>query len=237
MHAKTNAIRVSIARIILAVAAMLLLLSSCWSLSIKTEAQTPADNSARASSAAAGLPPADTYSIDPVHTFVSFSAWHHIVGTVRGRFDKTTGTIVVAKDPAACALDVTIEAFSLSTQFTERDNDLRGPDFFEVTKFPTMTYHGHGIRPSSDGLWIMDGSLSIRGISKTVPITFAFKGLFPDTKPGKPIRAAFHATAATKRADFNMTRDNSMELGVPPTPGFDVDIQIDVEANADSLKK
>jgi polyisoprenoid-binding protein YceI len=57
---------------------------------------------------------------------------------VRGRFDKTTGTITVTQDLAACALDVTIDAFTLSTQYTERDDDLRGPDFFDVTKFPTM---------------------------------------------------------------------------------------------------
>lgn len=238
MHSAIIRIRVSTTRIVLATAATLLLLTSCWAIAARTAIQAPATDSAQhAATPAPDLPPPGTYSIDPVHTFVYFSAWHHIVGVVRGRFEKTTGTITVAKDPAACALDVAIEAFSLSTQYTERDDDLRGPDFFNVVKFPTMTYHGQGLRRSSDGLWIMDGALSIRDISKVVPITFTFKGLFPDTKPGKPIRAAFHASAAAKRADFNMIRDNSMELGVPPTPGYDVDIQIDVEADADSLKK
>jgi len=240
MHAASDRTQFSRVRIILATAATLLLLTSCRALSTRTATQASANNSASTQSTQstpAELPPPGTYSIDPIHTFVSFSAWHHIVGVVRGRFDKTTGTITVAKDPAACALDVTIEAFSLSTQYTERDDDLRGPDFFDVIKFPTMTYHGQGLRRSSDGLWVMDGTLSLRGITKVVPITFTFKGLFPDTKPGKPLRAAFHASAAAKRGDFNMTRDNSMELGVPPTPGNDVDILIDVEADADSLKK
>jgi polyisoprenoid-binding protein YceI len=223
------------------VIAGLLLIGFGWALSAATAAPKSSGITPRTQStpsAASELPPPGTYKIDPVHTFVYFSAWHHVVGTVRGRFDKTTGTITVARDPAVCTLDVTIEAFSLSTQFTERDDDLRGPDFFEVTKFPTMTYHGQGIRRSSEGgAWTMDGTLSIRGISKIVPVTFTFKGLFPDVKPGQPLRAAFHATAAAKRGDFNMTRDNPMELGVPPTPGYDVDIQIDVEADAASLKK
>lgn len=179
----------------------------------------------------ATLPAPGTYEIDPVHSFVYFGAWHHIVGLVRGRFDNTTGTITVAQDPGACALNVTIDAFSLSTQFTERDDDLRGPDFFDVRKFPTMAYQGHGIRQASDGHWIMDGTLTIRGTSKVVPITFTFKGLFPDTPANRPPRASFHATAATKRGDFGMIRDNKMELGIPPAPGNDVEIEIDIEAN------
>ena len=65
-----------------------------------------------------------------------------------------------------------------------------------------------------------------------VPLTFTFKGLFPDTPPGEPARAAFHASAATKRGDFGMTRDNLMELGASPTGRPDVAIEIDVEADA-----
>ena len=115
----------------------------------------------------------------------------------------------------------------------ERDEDLRGPEFFDVKKFPAMTYHGRGIRQVSEGDWVMDGMLTIRGVAKVVPLTFQFKGLFPDTPAGKPARASFHATAAVKRGDFGMTRDNLMELGPNPT-GPDVEIQIDIEADAAS---
>lgn len=185
----------------------------------------------------AGLPPPGTYEIDPVHSFAYFSAWHHIVGVVRGRFDKVTGTITSSPDPAACAVDVTIATYSISTQNTIRDDDLRGPDFFNVTQFPTLTYTGHGIRRLPEGVWIMEGSLTIRGITKVVPMRFGFKGMFRDMPAGAPARAAFHGTAATKRADFGMTRDNLMELGVPPAPGADVEIEIDIEANANSPRK
>jgi len=156
---------------------------------------------------------------------------------VRGRFDKVTGTITSSSDPAACAVEVTIATYSISTQDSDRDDDLRGPDFFDVTHFPTMTYSGRGIRRVSGGAWTMDGSLTIRGITKVVPMSFTFKGLFPDTPPGKPARAAFHGTATTKRAEFGMTRDNRMELGVPPAAGPDVEIEIDIEANASSPRK
>jgi polyisoprenoid-binding protein YceI len=188
------------------------------------------------SSSTAPLPPPGTYNIDPVHSFAYFGAWHHIVGLVRGRFNKVTGTITATKDPADCAVDISIDTATIDTQFARRDEDLRGPDFFDVKNFPAMTYRGRGIRKSTDGAWVMDGSLTIRSVTKEVPLTFRFKGMFPDMPAGQPPRASFHATAAVKRGDFGMTRDNLMELGPNPT-GPDVEIQIDVEANASTPPK
>ena len=188
------------------------------------------------SSSMASLPEPGTYNIDPIHTFAYFAAWHHIVGRVRGRFDKVTGTISATKDPADCAVDISVDTASIDTQFAKRDEDLRGPDFFDVKNFPAMTYRGRGIRQTPDGAWVMDGSLSIRGVTKGVPLTFRFKGMFPDMPAGQPARASFHATAAVKRGDFGMTRDNLMELG-PNPKGPDVEIEIDVEANADTPAK
>jgi polyisoprenoid-binding protein YceI len=188
------------------------------------------------SSTMAHLPAPGMYIIDPIHTFAYFGALHHIVGLVRGRFDKVTGTISVAKEPADCALDISIDTASIDTQFARRDEDLRGPDFFDVKNFPAMIYRGRGIRMTADGAWVMDGSLTIRGVTKGVPLTFRFKGLFPDTPPGQPPRVSFHATTAVKRGDFGMTRDNLMELG--PNPGGpDVQIEIDVEANESTPAK
>ncbi len=182
----------------------------------------------------ASLPAPGTYKIDPDHSFAYFGARHHVVGLVRGRFDKVTGMITVSQDLAASGVDVTIDTRSVSTQNSERDEDLRSPDFFDVKKFPAMTYRGRGIRRVSRNSWRMDGALAIRGRTKVVPLTFTFNGLFPDTKPGKPVRAAFHGFAAAKRADFGMTRDNLMELGASPT-GTDVEIEIDLEADANFL--
>ena len=192
-----------------------------------------------ATSPAAGvLPPAGTYKVDPDHSFAYFSAWHHVVGRVRGRFDKVNGTIVVGQDPAACTVDISIDTASINTQVSERDDDLRGPDFFDAKKFPAMTYRGRGIHRVSGDLWEIDGSLTIRDVTRVVPLRFTFPGLVvqypgsPNNPPGKPARPAFHATTAVKRADFGMTRDNLMELGVPPAMGPDVEIEIDVEADA-----
>jgi polyisoprenoid-binding protein YceI len=188
------------------------------------------------SSGTAPLPPPATYVIDPAHSFAYFGAWHHIVGLVRGRFDRVTGTISASKEPADCTVDISIDTASINTQVARRDEDLRGPDFFDVQKFPAMTYRGRGIRQTADGAWVMDGSLTIRGVTKEAPLTFRFKGMFPDVPAGQPARASFHATAAVKRGDFGMTRDNLMELG-PNPKGSDVAIEIDVEANASTPAK
>ncbi|MGA3091603.1 MAG: YceI family protein [Terriglobales bacterium] len=180
--------------------------------------------------AAAMLPAPGSYQIDPDHSFAYFGAWHHVVGLVRGRFDKVAGTITVSQDLANCSVDVTIDPSSISTQVIERDQDLRGPAYFDVKQFPTMTYRGRGIRRVSRDSWTMDGSLAIHGVSKVVPLTFTFKGAFSDLPPGKPARVAFHGSAGTKRADFGMGARDKGEVGVSPAP--DVEIEIDVEADA-----
>jgi len=177
------------------------------------------------------LPAAGRYKIDSDHSFAYFGARHHVVGLVRGRFDKLTGTFTVSPDLAACSVDVTIDVSSISTQVTERDQDLLTEAYFDVKKFPTMTYQGRGIRRVSENSWTIDGSLTMHGVTKVVPLTFNFNGAFSDIKAGKPARMAFHGTAAAKRTDFGMgARDNLGELGTLTTP--DVDIEIDVEADA-----
>ena len=182
----------------------------------------------------AALPAPGTYTLDPPHTFVTFAAQHLVVGMVRGRFDRISGTITAAKDPADCAVDVSIEVPSVSTQNSIRDEDLRSDHFFDAAKFPAMTYQGRGIRRLGRG-WVMEGSLTIHGVTKTVPLVFVFKGVAPQ-KPGQPARVAFHASAAVKRADFGMTHDLLDEIGsVSSKP--DVWIEIDAEALAAASPK
>jgi polyisoprenoid-binding protein YceI len=190
----------------------------------------------QAAAPAASLPVPGTYDLDPPHTFAYFNARHLVVGLVRGRFDKVAGTIIVAKDPAACNLDVTIDVASISTQNSARDEDLRGPDYFDAKTFATMTYRGHGLRRGPGDVWTMDGSLTIRGVTKVVPLRFTFHGTAP-AQASKPARVAFHGTASTKRGQFGMTRDLLEELGASPAPGPDVELEIDSEALASAPVK
>jgi polyisoprenoid-binding protein YceI len=175
------------------------------------------------------LPAPGTYELDPPHTFIVWAAKHEVVGTIRGRFDKTAGTLVVTRDLSTCTVDVTIEAPSLSTQNPARDTDLKGLSFFDAAQFPAITYRGRGIHRTEEG-WGVDGTLTIREASQVVPVRFAFRGTAP-AQSGKPTRVAFRAHADTKRADFAMMRNLIEEVGANAT-GFDVEIEIDVEALA-----
>jgi polyisoprenoid-binding protein YceI len=212
------------------------LVSVCWTLFCLNASAADNPTQPNASIATPSLPAPGTYKIDFNHSFAYFGARHHVVGLVRGRFDKVTGTILSAKDPADCSVDIVIEAASVSTQNTERDEDLRSKEYFDVKQFPQMTYRGHGIHRSAGNTWTMDGSLTLHGVTKIVPLRFTFNGIFAGIPADKQARAAFHGTAVTKRVLYNIgARDNLEELGLLKTP--DVEIQIDVEADANAPSK
>jgi polyisoprenoid-binding protein YceI len=182
------------------------------------------------------LPAPGAYKVDANHSFAYFGARHHVVGLVRGRFDKIAGTIHAAREPGECSVDITIDVASISTQNTKRDEDLQGPDYFDLKKFPAMIYRGHGVRRGPGDTWIMDGSLTMHGVTKMVPLSFTFNGLFPNMPADQPARVAFHGTTGVKRAEFGMgARDNLDELGSSSAP--DVEIEIDVEADASAPAK
>jgi polyisoprenoid-binding protein YceI len=186
-------------------------------------AESPRDAAREVSSS---WPGAGTYVLDPEHSFIHFAAQHLIVGTVRGRFNTMAGTAIAGTDPRLSQVDVVIEAASLDTQNDARDAHLRSPDFFDVTAFPTIRFHGTSLRKAGDR-WAIDGSLMIRGIAREVPLEVAFMGTAP-AQTGTPSRVAFQAAAAVRRADFAMTHGLLDEIGaVSARP--DVWIQIDAE--------
>ena len=89
---------------------------------------------------------AGIWTIDPVHSEVSFVVRHMMVSKVRGRFDKFEGTIVTAEDPLQSSVNATVDLSSVNTGEPNRDNHIRSADFFEVESHPTMTFHSTGVR-------------------------------------------------------------------------------------------
>lgn len=181
-------------------------------------------------SVAAGVPPfvpaPGRYVLDPDHSFIYFAAQHMVVGRVRGRFNTMKGTALSGSDPQSSQVDVVIDAASVDTQNDPRDAHLRGPDFFDVQAFPTIEYHGSSFRRNGAN-WLVDGALTIHGVTRNVPLELVFKGTAP-RQEGTPRRVAVQATASVKRADFRMTRGLLNEIGaVSAKP--DVWIEIDAE--------
>jgi len=165
---------------------------------------------------------AETWKIDGNHTAAQFSVRHMGISTVRGAFTKISGT--VDYDPADVTkslIDVTIDAKSVDTRVDMRDNDLRGPHFFEVDKYPTITFKSTKIESAGTGKLKATGDLTLHGVTKQVVVDV--DGL---TEPVKDGRANFHlgASATTKidRTEFGMTQMTGMV-------GSDIAITIDVE--------
>lgn len=153
---------------------------------------------------------AGTWTIDPVHSDVSFTVRHMVVSKVRGHFRNFTGQIVTAEDPLASTVTAEIDLASIDTGNEQRDAHIRSADFFEVEHYPTMTYRSTGVRADGDG-FIVDGELTLKGVTRAVPLRLELGGFGPDAYGGT--RAGFSATAEINRRDFGVNFTAALETG------------------------
>lgn len=173
------------------------------------------------------LPVPGVYTVDPAHTFVGFAAQHLVVGRVRGRFERVAGTVTVAEDPLASVLEATIESASINTMFPARDEDLRSPRFLDAAAHPTITYRSTGVVERPRGEWLVLGALTLRGVTRPLPLTVRFEGSISDSTGDA--RAAFHATGTVTRSQFGLLAELSKEAG-SMLIGDDVALEIEAEA-------
>jgi polyisoprenoid-binding protein YceI len=153
---------------------------------------------------------AGKWSIDPVHSEVGFSARHMMVSKVRGRFTEFSGELVTGEDPAKSTVTAEINLASINTGNEQRDEHIKSADFFEVETFPTMTYHSTGVR-AEDGDFVLEGELTLKGVTKSVPLKLEINGFGPDAYGGT--RAGFTATGEINRKDFNVNFSAPMQNG------------------------
>jgi polyisoprenoid-binding protein YceI len=169
---------------------------------------------------------AGTWTIDPVHSEVSFVVRHMMVSKVRGRFDKFEGTIVTAADPLQSSVTATVDLSSVNTGEPNRDNHIRSADFFEVESHPEMTFRSTGVRPDGDN-FLLDGDLTIRGTTKPVTLKLEVNGFGPDAYGGT--RAGFSATGVINRHDFGVSFNGPIP-GVPGGVAVSEKVTINIEA-------
>jgi polyisoprenoid-binding protein YceI len=153
---------------------------------------------------------AGTWSIDPVHSEVGFAARHMMVSKVRGKFRTFSGQLVTGADPLDSSVTAEIDLASIDTGADQRDAHIRSADFFEVETYPTMTYQSTGVRTHRDG-FILDGKLTLKGVTRDVPLTLELNGFGPDPYGGT--RAGFTATGEINRRDFGVNFSAVMETG------------------------
>jgi len=172
---------------------------------------------------------AGTWELDPVHSQIGFVVRHLVVSKIRGHFNTFQAQIVTAENPLDSSATATIDLSSVVTGNETRDNDLRSSNFFDVATHPEMTFSSTGIRRHGDN-FILDGDLTIRGVTRPVSLTVEVNGFGPDPYGGT--RAGFSAHGEINRTDFGV----SFNAPVPGGVMVSEKVQIEIEAEA-VLKK
>ncbi|MGH6654006.1 MAG: YceI family protein [Actinocrinis sp.] len=172
---------------------------------------------------------AGTWTIDPVHSDVSFTVRHMVVSKVRGHFRTFEGALVTGESPETSSVSATIQLDSIDTNQDQRNEHIRSADFFDVANYPTMTYKSTAIRQDG-GDWIVDGDLTLKGITKQVPLKLELNGFGPDAYGG--FRAGFSAKAEIDRKAFNVNFHQTIEGG-GLVVSDKVTIQLEIEAVLD----
>jgi polyisoprenoid-binding protein YceI len=163
---------------------------------------------------------AGKWSIDPVHSHVSYSVRHFGIGRSLGRFESFHGTIVTAENPLDSTVTATIDTTSLSSGQSDRDAHMRGADFLDAERFPTATFRSTGIREEGEH-WIIDGELTIRGVTKPVSLTAELGGFAEN--PYASTLLGVSATTTFDRTDFGIGQPGGATISEKVTLTLDIE--------------
>ena len=167
-----------------------------------------------------------TYQIDPVHSHAEFTI-RHLFSKVTGSFVKFQGKISYdAANPAQSTVQAEIDASSIDTNSDRRDNHLRSADFFDVAKYPTITFTSTKVTPGEGGKLLIEGQLTMHGVSKPVTLDGAFLGAGPGLNGGSS--AGFEASTQLDRKEFGIVWNKSLDQG-GTLLGDDVKVSLEIE--------
>src|ERR1700716_357569 len=169
-----------------------------------------------------------TWNIDPVHSVAEFKVKHMMISNVKGQFAIVTGILSLDEgDVTRSRVEASLDAASVNTRDAQRDAHLKSADFFDVEKFPTLSFKSTGIRQVRDGELAAEGDLTIRGVTRKV--VFSVEGPTPPAKdPWGNTRVAVSATTKINRKDFGLTWNTALETG-GILVGDEVTITLDVQ--------
>lgn len=171
---------------------------------------------------------AGTWKIDSVHSHVGFIVKHMMVSKVRGHFTEFSGEIVTAENPLESFATATMTAGSINTANEMRDGHIASADFFDAENHPEITFASTGVQ-IADGLWVIDGDLTIRGVTNSVTLVMETPAFGPGNAEGQ-FKAGFSATAQINRHDFGVSYNGPIPGGGMAL-GDKVEIVLDVEAD------
>ena len=168
---------------------------------------------------------AGTWVLDPSHSEVGFSVRHMMISKVRGTFGVKSATLYAPENPLQARVEASVDVTSLDTNDQNRDGHLRSADFFDTENHPTMEFRSTGVRVD-DGDLLVDGDLTIRGVTKPVTFDFDFGGFGAD--PYGNYKAGATAKTVINREDFGLTWNAALETG-GVLVGKDVTIELDLQ--------
>ena len=169
-----------------------------------------------------------TWKIDSAHSNAEFAVKHMMISTVRGRFRTLEGAVHLNEaEPARSSVEAAIDTASVDTAEPKRDDHLRSADFFDVETYPTMEFRSTGVR-IENGDFLVDGNLTIKGITKPVTFDFDFGGF--GTDPWGNYKAGATAKTVINREDFGLTWNAALETG-GVLVGKDVTIELDLQGS------
>lgn len=169
-----------------------------------------------------------TWAIDPAHSIVEFAVKHLLVTTVKGRFREFEGVLQIDEvNPANSTVSVSIDVASVDTNQADRDADLRSDNFFNVEKYPKITFRSTRVELADETHFRLAGDLTIRDVTKEVVLDGEYEGQVDDPWGGH--RAAFTATTEISRKAFNIRYNQLLETG-GAVVGDEVKITLHVEA-------
>ena len=168
-----------------------------------------------------------TWKIDPAHSHVEFSVKHLMIATVRGRFAGVEGSVRLDEaDPSAARVDVKIDVSSIDTREAQRDAHLRSADFFDVEKYPYLTFNAVRIVERKGNEFKLAGELTMHGVTRPVVLDVTEEGRAKDPWGGE--RLAVTATTKVKRSDFGLTWNQALETG-GVVVGDDIKVLLELE--------
>jgi polyisoprenoid-binding protein YceI len=169
-----------------------------------------------------------TWKIDPMHSESDFAIKHMAINTVHGSFRGVSGVITLdEKNLSKSGVEATIDVTTVDTGVAQRDGHLKSPDFFDVAKFPTMTFKSTGVTKAGDHFDVA-GLLTIHGVTK--PVVLSLEALAkPQTMDGKSLHRGFTATTVINRQDFGLIWNGPLQSG-DKVLGDQVKIELDIEA-------
>ena len=145
-----------------------------------------------------------TYLLDPAHSKLGFTITHFGIADVPGHFDKYNVTVKTTKaDFSDAVVEMSADVNSINTRIAARDKHLRSADFFDVEKYPTMTFKSTSIRKIADNKYELSGDLTMHGITKPVTVNMWHRGSI-QKKEGDKMTSGLQFTATLKRSDFDL---------------------------------